>query len=137
MLRDSEAGVMCSATHDGLRVRRSKAETVERVGRKSAMGPGKPYWNRPEGSTGGMIALGGRTPTGAGGKGDVGVGRSRLGTVEVDGGEGVRPGREENRAAVIAAPDAAEQAAMIAMVVFDMMVSKDLRRGHGLLLRPL
>lgn len=32
-----------------------------------------------------------------------------------------RSGREENTAAVMAAPDAAEQAAMMANVVFDML----------------
>lgn len=43
---------MCSATHDGFLVRRSKAEVVESVGLRSETGPGKPYCMRPEGSTG-------------------------------------------------------------------------------------
>ena len=57
LLADRDAGVMCSATHCGFRVRRSKAEVVERVGWRSDTGPGKPYWNRPLGSTGGTMSL--------------------------------------------------------------------------------
>lgn len=45
-------GVMCSATQKGFRVRRSKEEVRLAAGRRSAMGPGKPYWKRPLGSTG-------------------------------------------------------------------------------------
>lgn len=52
LLASKEAGVMCSATQAGLRVLRSKAKVVERVGRRSDIGPGKPYWNKPEGFTG-------------------------------------------------------------------------------------
>ena len=48
---------MCSATQDGLRVRRSKEDVRALTGRKSATGPGKPYWKRPFGSTGGVMAV--------------------------------------------------------------------------------
>jgi hypothetical protein len=43
---------MCSATQVGLRVRRSKALVRGALVRRSAMGPGNPYWKRPVGSTG-------------------------------------------------------------------------------------
>ena len=122
LLREREAGVMCSATQCGLRVRRSKADNVDRLGRRSAIGPGKPYWKRPEGSTGAMISLAGRGPAGVGGKGEVGVGTfvdDVAGAVGVGG--SFRSGREEKMAAVMAAPDAAEQAAMMANVVFDIL----------------
>jgi hypothetical protein len=59
--------VMCSTTHAGFRVRLSKLEVREDVGRKSAIGPGKPYWKRPFGSTGGCRVLRGlRAKPGAG-----------------------------------------------------------------------
>lgn len=47
---------MCSATQEGLRVRRSKALARGRLVTASATGPGKPYWNRPAGSTGDVVA---------------------------------------------------------------------------------
>ena len=53
-LEAREAGVMCSATQCGLRVRRSKEEVREGAGRRSEIGPGKPYLKRPLGSTGGV-----------------------------------------------------------------------------------
>ena len=98
---------MCSATHRGFRVLRSKAEVVERVGWRSEIGPGKPYWRRPLGSTGGMISLKRVRWVGAG----VAVGAF---------GAGFFCERDENNAAVNAAPEAAEMPAMIAKVVFDM-----------------
>ena len=51
LLFASDSGVMCSATQAGLRVRRSKEDVREFAGRRSATGPGKPYWKRPLGST--------------------------------------------------------------------------------------
>lgn len=53
---ERDSGVMCSATQDGLRVRRSKALVRERVSIWSATGPGKPYWKSPAGSTGAVAA---------------------------------------------------------------------------------
>lgn len=41
-------------------------------------------------------------------------------------GRSFRSGREENTAAVMAAPDAAEQAAMMANVVLDILASRGL-----------
>lgn len=55
-LMERDSGVMCSATQDGLRVRRSKALERGRVLISSAIGPGKPYWKRPTGSTGAEAA---------------------------------------------------------------------------------
>ena len=43
---------MCSATQEGLRVRRSKAPVRGRLSRASETGPGKPYCRIPLGSTG-------------------------------------------------------------------------------------
>lgn len=48
----SEAGVMCSATHEGLRSLRSYEETSALRVARSATGPGNPYWKSPAGSTG-------------------------------------------------------------------------------------
>lgn len=44
-------------------------------GRRSLIGPGKPYWNTPVGLTGAMISLrrGIGRGAGAGGEGDTGV----------------------------------------------------------------
>ena len=67
---------MCSATQFGLRVWRLNEEVVLRVAFRSLMGPGKPYWKRPLGLTGGIISLSakGRDPAaGAGGPVEVGV----------------------------------------------------------------
>lgn len=69
---ESEYGVMCSATQDGLRVRRSKEDVRAFAGRRSATGPGKPYWKRPFGSTGGATAVTGLDMgTGTAGSGEV------------------------------------------------------------------
>ena len=51
-----------------------------------------------------------------------------VGGVVVGVGGSFRSGREENMAAVMAAPDAAEQAAMRANVVFDMVASRRMLR---------
>lgn len=59
---EREAGVMCSATQEGLRRRRSKEETRAWRVARSAMGPGKPYWKRPAGSTGEIISFAGNAP---------------------------------------------------------------------------
>ena len=48
----SDCGVMCSATQCGFRVARLNDEVREEPARRSATGPGKPYWKRPFGSTG-------------------------------------------------------------------------------------
>lgn len=122
LLAEREAGVMCSATHIGLRVRRSKEEVVERVEWRSLMGPGKPYWKRPLGFTGGTRFLRGYGWAGMGADGEVVVGRfAVVGTAT---GVVLRSGREEYSAAVAAAPVAAEMPAMTAKVVFDMMVTR-------------
>lgn len=119
-----EAGVMCSATQCGLRVVRLKEETKEGAERTSLMGPGKPYWKRPAGSTGGIM--------GPGGPSRRGTGRGAGGVVRVPGGATVVvvaaivwPGCSfllpmPNRAAVVAAPTAAEAPATTAMVNLDM-----------------
>ena len=111
---------MCSATQAGLRVRRSNAEVVERVGRRSEIGPGKPYWKRPEGFTGWIKSFLDKG-MGTGAAGDLGV--VDVGTVVVgvgwSGGISCRSRRDERKAAEAAAPVAAETPAMIARVVFD------------------
>ena len=111
--------MICSATHNGLRVRRSNADVVESVGRRSEIGPGNPYWNRPFGFTGGASSLSGRgADDGTGGSGKV--------AVEVEGivVEGnvlwlLSRFRFEKTAAVVAAPAAADMPAMTANVVLD------------------
>ena len=64
---------MCSATQCGFRVRRSKEDVREAAGRRSATGPGKPYWKIPLGSTGLWAAMAGCVILGTGGRG-VGLG---------------------------------------------------------------
>ena len=57
-----------------MRVRRSKEDVRELADRRSATGPGKPYWKRPFGSTGGVMAVMGLdmgTGTGGSGGGEV------------------------------------------------------------------
>ncbi len=109
---------MCSATHAGLRVLRSNAEVVDRVGRRSDIGPGKPYWNSPEGLTGVIKSFLDRG-TGNGAAGFVGVGTV---VVEVGGSVGtLRSRRDEKNAAEAAAPVAADTPAMMARVVFDIL----------------
>lgn len=77
---------MCSATQWGFRRARSKEEVREGAARKSAIGPGKPYWNTPEGSTGGTAGTLGsslRIGTGGGGVVRVAFGEVVVGEVEI------------------------------------------------------
>lgn len=110
---------MCSATQCGLRVRLSKEDVNDGAGRRSLIGPGKPYWKTPEGSTGEMragIGLGIGAGIGAGGPVVVEV------TVVVEvvvGGIAGAVLRDEKKAAVQAAPVAAP--AMTATVILDML----------------
>lgn len=63
---------MCSATQAGFLVRRSYEDVKDAAGLRSATGPGKPYWKRPEGSTGaGMLAEKAGEDSGTGGAGVV------------------------------------------------------------------
>lgn len=98
-------------------MRRSKAEVVESVGRRSEIGPGNPYWKSPFGFTGATISLRGRGENpGVGGGGEVVV--EGVGAVE----EGMVVSarfRLEKIAAVVAAPAAADMPAITANVVFD------------------
>ena len=110
---------MCSATHKGFRVRRSKADVVESVGRRSEIGPGKPYWKSPLGFTGGTSSLRDRG-------GDAGTGGRE--DVVVEGVETVGEGevallclRLEKIAAVVAAPATADIPATTANVAFDIL----------------
>lgn len=112
----SDWGVMCSATHAGFLVRLSKADVVDRVGCKSLTGPGKPYWKKPDGSTGGMMALEGKGDIGTGGWGVVDVGEPT--TVDTGDVETFRS-RVEKRAAAAAAPVSADTPATTAKVVLD------------------
>lgn len=82
---------MCSATHAGFLVRRSKEEVRDAAGRRSATGPGKPYWKRPLGSTGGGCFRAAAAGEGTAGTEDGGAGRGGPVTVvvvvvETDGG---------------------------------------------------
>ena len=114
---------MCSATHKGLRVRRSKADVVESVGRRSEMGPGNPYWKSPFGFTGGARSLRGRgEEPGAGGSDEVVL--EAVGMVE----EGIVASsrfRLEKIAAVVAAPAAADIPAITANVAFDILKTRE------------
>ncbi len=111
---------MCSATQEGLRKRRSKEEiSAGRVAR-SEMGPGKPYWKSPAGSTGGIISFADRGR-------DPGIGAGTE-VVEVADTEVLDfaawiffSERVEYIAAVRPAPVAALTAAIIAIVVFDIV----------------
>lgn len=112
--------MMCSATQEGLRSRRSKEETRALRVARSAIGPGKPYWNSPAGSTGGIIsfpAIGRLAGTGAGRE------VVEVADIEVDDFAAwiFFSERVEYIAAVTPAPVAALTAAMIAIVVFDMV----------------
>lgn len=69
LLFASDSGVMCSATHAGLRVRRSYVDVRDAAGRRSLTGPGKPYWKMPLGSTGGLRAAAGEEIAGTDGDG--------------------------------------------------------------------
>jgi hypothetical protein len=115
---------MCSATQKGLRVRRSNEEVKEGIGRRSAMGPGKPYWKRPLGSTrAGCLSVlyeSGRLGRGTG----AGIGAAGVRTVVVVVDVTVLVGVGfllEYIAAVRAAPAAALEAAMMARVALDMV----------------
>ena len=110
---------MCSATHKGFRVRRSKADVVESVGRRSEIGPGKPYWKSPLGFTGGTSSLRDRGgDAGTGGREDVVVeGVETVGEAEV----ALSRLRLEKIAAVVAAPAAADIPATTANVAFDIL----------------
>lgn len=76
---------MCSATQLGLRVVRLYEEVREEALRRSETGPGKPYWNRPDGSTGAAAAraLGSIAPMGTGAGGEGGVFAGLVMVVEV------------------------------------------------------
>ena len=129
LLANREAGVICSATQAGLRVLLSNAEVVERVGRRSEMGPGKPYWKRPEGFTGVIRSfLDKGIGTGAAGVGIVGVGMAAVG---VGWSETLRSRRDEKNAAEAAAPVAADTPAMMAKVVFDILRMKPWEMSVG------
>lgn len=124
---------MCSATHEGLRRRRSKEETRELRVARSATGPGKPYWKRPAGSTGGRAVVGKGTLPGTG------AGRFVVEVAEMEVEDATAwiffSERVEYIAAVTPAPVAALTAAMIARVVFDMVVEgarKAVGRGRYL-----
>lgn len=107
---------MCSATHDGFLVRRSKAEVVERVGLRSETGPGKPYCIRPEGSTGINSFAVKRENAGVAAAGEVLVGVVIGLVVEV---EGLRS--ELMKIVAAAAPAAADTPATIANLDFDIV----------------
>jgi hypothetical protein len=111
---------MCSATQEGLRSRRSKEETRAFRVARSAIGPGKPYWKSPAGSTGGIIsfpAIGRLAGTGAGRE------VVEVADIVVDDFAAwiFFSERVEYIAAVTPAPVAALTAAIIAIVVFDMV----------------
>jgi hypothetical protein len=73
---------MCSATQAGLRVRRSYEDVRDGVGRRSAMGPGKPYWKRPLGSTtGASVMLPVRDGVTGSGRTGIGAGMGEAGEV--------------------------------------------------------
>jgi len=114
--------VICSATQDGFRNRRSKEEMRECRVARSATGPGNPYWKSPAGSTGGSISRGREAGPGTGaGTGVVEVAE----TVVEDATAWIFfSDRVEYMAAVKPAPVAAETAAMITKVVLDMAKRK-------------
>ena len=122
---------MCSATQYGFRRVRSNDDVKDGAARKSLTGPGKPYWNTPEGSTGGIAGTRGSsrntgTGTGAGGAGDVLDGPFDVDRVDVVATvvcasvcflcDPPKP----IKAAVVAAPTAADAPATRARVNFDM-----------------
>ena len=75
---------MCSATQCGFRLARSKEDVRDGAARRSATGPGKPYWNTPEGSTGGTAGtFGSSLRIGTGGGGVVRVGSFEMVVVVV------------------------------------------------------
>ena len=111
---------MCSATQLGFRSLRSKEETRAFRVARSATGPGNPYWKSPAGSTGGRISFAGMGMlfgTGAG----MEVVEVAETVVEDAAACAFFSERVEIIAAVTPAPVAAETAAMIAMVAFDIL----------------
>lgn len=137
----SDAGVMCSATHCGLRSRRSNDEINACRVAMSATGPGKPYSKRPDGSTGKRFTAAGAEvdrPVCAvcwfGGVNiclaGIGIGADPPAVGEVENVvvvvdivllSGLRSDRNEYMVAVIAAPAPALAAAITANVVFDIV----------------
>jgi hypothetical protein len=123
--------VMCSATQEGLRRRRSKEDINAFRAARSATGPGKPYWKRPAGSTGGIMPL--DSVFCATGR-DTGIGAGKdvvddaVTDVELVTAWIFFSDRVEYMAAVIPAPVAAETPAMIANVVLDMILKIEARR---------
>lgn len=111
---------MCSATQYGFFLSRSYEEVNEAAARRSATGPGNPYWKRPLGSTGLMgrasFAIGFKT--GIGGRAVDEFDTVVVVVVVATGGSGVVL-REPYNAAVAAAPAAAPPAATMANVTFD------------------
>ena len=112
--------MICSATQDGFRSRRSKEEMRECLVARSAIGPGKPYWKRPAGSTGDIISLAerGRVPDTGAGTEVVDVAET---AVEDANAWAFFSDRVAYIAAVTPAPVAALTAAIIARVVFDIL----------------
>ena len=94
---------------------------------RSVTGPGKPYWKRPAGSTGGGSAEGA-----SGRLRGAGAGIDAVGVADTDVVEATAltlfSVLEDNIAAVTAAPVAALTAAIMAIVVLDMMKSVGKRR---------
>lgn len=109
---------MCSATQEGLRSRRSKEDTRACRVARSAMGPGKPYWKSPAGSTGEIISFAGKKPV-------TGAGTDVVDVAETDVEDAIAcaffSDLVEYIAAVTPAPVAALKAAIIAKVVLDML----------------
>ena len=123
---------MCSATQEGLRSLRSKEETSACRVARSATGPGNPYWKSPAGSTGGRIFCVGieRAP-------GIGAGTEVVDVAETAVDDATACAffseRVEYMAAVTPAPVAAETAAMIAIVVFDILEgTKGLGSGRSI-----
>ena len=115
---------MCSATQEGLRSLRSKEEIRACRVARSATGPGNPYWNNPAGSTGGTMSL-----VGIGTVFGIGAGTDVVDVADTDVAEDTAwawawaffSERVEYIAAVTPAPVAADTAAMIAIVAFDIL----------------
>lgn len=120
---------MCSATHVGILSRLSWEETREWRVARSLMGPGKPYWKRPAGSTKGF-STGRGTATGAGTE-VVDVAET---LVEEAAACTFVSARLDNIAAVTLAPVAALTAAIIANVAFDILARGGPRGGFGVCL---
>lgn len=112
--------MMCSATQEGFRSLRSKEETRAFRVARSATGPGNPYWKRPAGSTGEMIC-----DVESGSICGVGAGTEVVEVADKAVDEAIAwsffSERVEHMAAVTAAPVDALTAAMMAIVVLDMV----------------